>query len=144
MDFNTLLTAMFTNGIGAACAAAVLYFGWWRETRTIPQMLETFGKAHANGLAAFTRSQDSLQTSFQARNDKALEVFSLLVREERAIYQKWHDENRGRLDKIMDELKEQRHYTRDLAHQMGLRQAVEEEQYRVGHLSDPDVPGSKS
>ncbi len=110
MDFNTLLTAIFTNGIGATCAAAVLWFSWYRETRTIPDLMK----------------------SFSTVNEKALTTFADMLREERTVCQKWHEENRERLDQLMLEQKEHRHWLRDLAHQLGVKQALEEERKRRG------------
>ena len=68
MDFNTLLTAILTNGIGAACAAAVLYLSWYRETKTLPSLVDAFTKT----------------------NDKALQVYSDISKEERTTCQRWH------------------------------------------------------
>ena len=113
---NALITAMVTNGIGAVCAAAVLWFAWHRETKTIPHMMGTFSKA-----------LETAQSAFIDRNDKALETFAQLTREERTLYQKWHDENRDRLDRILVENKEHSHYLSNLAHSLGLRQALEEQ-----------------
>ncbi len=113
MDFTTLLTGIMTNGIGAVCVAAVLWFAWLRETKTIPEMLR----------------------SFEVRNDKAIDTFASLIREERAsrreediIHQMRHEENRILLEKIIAEIKEGRHLTLNLAHALRLRQAVEQEQ----------------
>lgn len=116
MDVNQLITAVITNGIGAVCAAAVLWFAYYRETKTIPDMIK-----------AFTEAQQGAQSSFDARNNKVVDTFAGLIREERSVYQRWHDENRTRLEKLAEETKENRHYIRDLANQVGLRQAVEKE-----------------
>lgn len=110
MDFNALITAIMTNGIGGVCAAAVLWFAYYRETKTIPKMLDTF----------------------QGMQAKAIETFAQLTREERAIYQIWHNENRARLDQLVIEARETRHYLRDMAHAMGLKRAVDEERRKKG------------
>lgn len=125
MDFNTLLTAIFTNGIGAVCAAAVLWFAWYRETKTIPQMMTTFADV-----------QKVTTTSFEARNERTLETFAAVLREERTVCQKWHEENRNRLDQLILEQKEQRHWLRDMAHQLGVKQALEEERRRRGEPTE--------
>ena len=114
MDFNTLLTAIFTNGIGAVCAAAVLWFSYYRETRTIPDLMKSFGEA----------------------NEKALTTFAEMLREERMVCQKWHEENRQRLDMLILEQKENRHWLRDMAQQLGIKQALEEERRRRGEPAE--------
>lgn len=141
MDFNTLLTAIATNGIGAACAAAVLWFAWFRETKTIPAMMDTFTRSNTATLESFEKREKRLieshndqhektLASHERREAKALELFGTLVREERTLYQRWHEENRDRLDAVFSEIKELRHFGRDLANQLGLRKAVEEAQAR--------------
>ena len=117
MDFNQLITALITNGIGAVCAAAVLWFSWHRETKSIPKMMDTFASTL----------------------DKAMTTFAGVIHEEREVCQRWHEENRQRLDQILVETKENRHYLRDLAHQVGLRKAVEHERIRQG-INDPQLP----
>jgi hypothetical protein len=124
------LNILMNNGIGAGCAAAVLLLSWYRETKTIPAMVEAFNQAHLRGVEQLNETQRLLQSSFAERNAKALDTFSVLVREERQVYQKWHEENRDRLDKLMDDLKESRHLTRNLAHQLGLQQAVDADMKR--------------
>ena len=111
MEFNALLTAVLTNGIGAACAAAVLYLSWYRETKTLPALVDSFTKTH----------------------EKALLVFTDISKEERAVCQKWHEnnlaqhkENRDVNQQVMAELKEQRHLLYNLLNQLGLKKAVEE------------------
>lgn len=114
MDFNTLLTALVTNGVGGVCAAAVLWFAYYRETRTIPELMRTF-----------TDAQTVVISSFEGRNDKIMETFATVMREERSVCQKWHEENRQGLTQLLAEMKDQRHLIRDLAHQAGLQKAVE-------------------
>ncbi len=115
VDLTTILTAIVTNGIGAVCAAAVIFLSWHRETKTIPDMVKTFSD-----------TLGAVQAGFELRNNKTLELFATLVREERQLYQKWHDEDRDRLDHIIIDLKEQRHYLNNVANQLGLRKAVED------------------
>lgn len=119
MDLNTLLTSMLNNGIGAICAAAILLFAWMRETKTIPMMLETF----------------------QRTMKEALDTFSENNEKERMIYQKWHEENRDRLDKLMQDGKEHRHYLANLANLVGMRQAADRavaEEKRAREARDQD------
>jgi hypothetical protein len=115
MDPNVVFTAIVNNGFGPVCAAAILIFAWLRETKTIPKMMETFQAVNKE-----------TQEAFSKRNDDALQTFATLTREERTTYQKWHEENRDRLDRMFLEQKEGRHIMLNLAHQLGLRQAVEE------------------
>lgn len=136
MDLNQLVTAIVTNGIGAVCAAAVLWLAYYRETKTIPKMLETF-----------TGAMTAAQVSFEARNTKVVDTFAQMAREERTNYQRWHEETMARLTQIMTELqqtrlqmaaemRENRHYLRNLANQLGLRAAVEAERKKL-ISSDP-------
>jgi gas vesicle protein len=138
VDFNTLITALVTNGIGAVCAAAVLWFAWYRETRTIPAMMKTFAD-----------SMQATQVSFEARNEKVVDAFSAVHREqqqtfaeqataERTTCQKWHEENRHMLTQVLQETKENRHYIRDLAHVAGLRKALEEQEAKQSKRSPKD------
>lgn len=108
-------TAIVTNGIGAVCAAAVLWFAYYRETRTIPQMM-----------AAFTTSLTAAQAAFEARNNRVIDTFADQMSQERAVCQKWHEENRQKSEQILLETKENRHLIRDLAHVAGLRKAIED------------------
>lgn len=127
MAINDLLTVIVTNGIGVVCAAAVLWFAYYRETRTIPDMLK-----------AFADTQAAAHSSFEVRNAKVVDSFVKVIAEERATCQKWHEENRERLDRLAVETRENRHYLRDLAHQIGLRRAVEEERAKRGQAREED------
>lgn len=42
MTLESLITMIATNGIGAVCAGAMLWFMYFQQTKTIPAMLETF------------------------------------------------------------------------------------------------------
>jgi hypothetical protein len=121
MSFPELVTAIATNGIGLICAAAVLWFAYYRETRTIPDMMRTF-----------TASMERANTSFEHRNQGVLETFALAIKDERQTCERWHIENlkqhdqqRDRMDQMLLEQKENRHLIRELSHQLGLRQALE-------------------
>ncbi len=120
MDFPQLLTTLLTNSIGAACAGAVLWLAWWRETKSIPQMVE-----------AFTKSTATMQSHFADRQAELLKTFAELTREERTNYQKWHEENRSRLDMILVGQKEGRHTINNLAHEQGMKKAIEDAEKRV-------------
>jgi deoxyribodipyrimidine photolyase len=133
VDFNTLLTAVITNGIGAACAAAVLWFSWHRETKTLPEMVRSFTATIKELAEKLEKKNTEMLTAFETRNDKLLELAVDLSREERTIYQRSHDENRARLEGIVADLKEQRHFINNLAHQAGLKKATEEAQARAQH-----------
>lgn len=93
MDANTMVNVLVTNGVGVVCAGAMLWLSWYRETVSIPKIMDTM---------------------------------LTLVREERTVCQKWHEENRECLANILAEVRENRHYQRDLAHMLGLRNAVDE------------------
>ncbi len=133
---DQLLTVLLNNGIGVACAGAVLWFAWHRETHTIPNLT----KAFTDSQKVFTDAITDLQDKFEQRNVKIMEVFTELVREERQNYERWHTENRERLDKLLGELKENRHYTRDLANQIGLRHAVELERTKARAMAGQQPP----
>ena len=71
MEMNTLVTAIFTNGIGVVCAAAVLWFAYYRETKTIPLMMQTFDRS----LQQFTETVGLMQNSFGERNKQNLDTW---------------------------------------------------------------------
>lgn len=121
-----ILTIAVNNGIGVACAAAVLMFAWFRETRTIPGMIAAFTKSQEAQQKAFTEVQALTAASFESRNDKLLAAFTEAVREQRAVDERHHGENRDRLDKNTSEIRELRHDVREVSNQIGLRKAVEE------------------
>lgn len=133
-----MITAVVTNGIGAVCAAAVLWFAYYRETKTIPALMQTFAEAHSRSLETFALAQRSANESYEGRQGKLLDTFARVNSEERATCQKWHEENRESLMRIAAETRENRHYIRDLAHQIGLRRAVDEERAKRGHQGDDD------
>lgn len=124
MDLTTIIV---NNGVGVACAVAVLWFAWWRETHTIPNLTNAFTSSQK----MFTDGLTLLQDKFSERNTKMLETFTQLVREERQGYERWHVENREKLDNLLTEIRDNKHYMRDLANQLGLRRAVEEEQNKL-------------
>jgi hypothetical protein len=130
VDINALINAVINNGIGVGCAMAVLWFAWYRETKTIPDMVATFAA-----------TLKLVQESHDTRNNKSLDLFSNLVREERNIYQRWHEENRGKLDGMIEDLREQRHAIRNLANDLNLKSAVEKAekaaQTRKANLEKP-------
>lgn len=139
MDFNQLITAIVTNGIGAVCAAAVVWLSYFRETRTIPKMLETFAQVQkemtdSQSRAAketsemYAKSMSNMADKFASCQKETMDLSLSLVREERSICQKWHEENRAALNVLLQETRENKHYLADLAHMMGVRRAVEEEQ----------------
>jgi hypothetical protein len=88
-------------------------------------LLVQFRAAHDKAIDSFNRNMEVLQTTFGQRNDKALDSFTQMMREERETCQRWHEENRALLAKVLDETKENRHYISNLANQLGLRDAVE-------------------
>lgn len=125
---DSIFSILINNGIGVACAAAVLWLSWYRETKTIPSILKTFESAHQHSMETLKRTQQEMHAAFAERNAKSLEVFTQLVREERTNYQRWHEENRQRLDAMAEEVRDNRHLIKNLAHQLSLRQAMEKQQ----------------
>jgi gas vesicle protein len=123
MGVNELVTAIATNGIGLVCAAAVLWFAYYRETKTIPLMMGTFNQS----LKQFSDSVGVMQDAFTERNRDTLKTFSDQMTAERTTCQKWHEENRQAWMQVMTETKENRHLIRNLGNQLGLRSAVEAE-----------------
>ena len=136
MDFNQLITAVITNGIGACCAAAILWFAYYRETKTLPELIRAFSTTQKETTIAFTTTQKDSQESFEARNNKIVDAFTTLIREERTVYQRWHEDNRTRLEAINKETREVRHAVLNLSQQIGLRQAVEAERAKQLHHDD--------
>ncbi len=94
MDLAGAVSMVATNGIGVACAALVVWLAWYRETRTIPAMMDHFAESQNQNVKAFAAAQKL-----------ALENFATMVREERANYERWHTENRARLDALATELR---------------------------------------
>jgi hypothetical protein len=119
VDFNALLTAIMTNGIGAACAAAFLWFAYYRETHSLPEIMKTF-----------TDVNKEIQASFEARSNKTVDLFTAMVHEERVLCQKWHDEHVTRLDRLFEEAKENRHALQNVLQQMSTCHAIEAERQR--------------
>jgi len=126
--------------VGAGLLGLVL--GWLllihlpQKDKQLVQLLETKDKQiaesivnhdriHARSLETFKTTIEVLQNTFDRRAQNNLEVFSETLKEERAVYLRWHEDNRDRLDNIMMNQKEQRHYLMNLAHQLGLQRAVE-------------------
>ncbi len=120
MDFPSLAAALLTNSIGAACAGAILWLVYWRETKATPKMIEAFAKLAADS-----------QLQFATRQAELLKTFADLSREERTNYQKWHEENRSRLDMILVGQKEGRHTVNNLAHELGMKKAIEAAEKRA-------------
>ncbi len=50
---------------------------------------------------------------------------------EREVCQKWHEENRGRLEMLLAGQKESRHAVNNLAHELGMKKAIEAAEKRV-------------
>jgi len=141
---NEILTILINNGIGVACAAAVLWFAWYRETKTIPAILsrydavlKTFEEMHQRGVETQGHTHETMQAAFASRNAKSLEVFTQLVREERTNYQRWHEENRQRLEEMSHEIRDNRHLIHNFAHQLGLKQALETQLSQIKQEEQP-------
>lgn len=94
LEMEDFVKIAVNNGIGFTCAIFVMWVSWYRETKTLPKILDNFTQ---------------------------------LTREERSNYQRWHEENRDRLDRIIADQREQRHYSKNLAHLIGMKQAMDEE-----------------
>jgi gas vesicle protein len=106
---------------------------YYRETKTIPALMQTFTETIAGIQKDNSKSLTLAQESFERRNKALLDTFSEMSREERQTCQRWHEENRDELRGILQEQKDTRHYIRDLAHVAGLRKAEEEvEKRRAG------------
>lgn len=150
MEFNQLMTAVATGGTGIACTAAVIWFMHHRETKTLPAMMQTFTEAQQAQQLAFANARAEAERVAEARHTKTLDTFALMTREERQTCQKWHEENRAdtlrfheenqkTLARLSDETKDHRHDLRGLAHQLGLKQAIEEERAKFVARED-DTP----
>jgi Sec-independent protein translocase protein TatA len=135
MDVNQLITALATNGIGLVCAAGVLWFAYYRETKTLPKLMDTFAAA----MTTFQGTVEEIQKSFESRQQKLVDAFSQQAREERTTCQRWHEENRQVLVQLMQEAKENRHYLRDLANQLTLAKAVEAKRRERGIKSQVEL-----
>lgn len=119
-----ILTILINNGVGVACAAAMLWLAWYRETKTIPAMMRTFSDAQQRGTETLTELSKGMQEGFAERSQNTLNTFTQLVREERQVYQQWHEDNRGRIDNLAVEVKENRHLLRNLVQEFKLRNEV--------------------
>jgi hypothetical protein len=139
IDPTSFITAIITNGIGVVCCAVVLWFMYYRETKTIPALMQTFTETLAGIQKENGKSLSLAQESFERRNKALLDTFGTMSREERQTCQKWHEENREALVQILQETKENRHYIRDLANVAGLRKAEEEAEKRRVEREDGDA-----
>jgi hypothetical protein len=136
VDLNTLVTALVTNGIGAVCCAVILWFMYYRETKTIPGLMQTFTSTVERIQKDNNTAGTLANESFERRNTALLESFTTLTREERQTCQQWHEENRQALIQILQETKENRHFIRDLGNVAGLRKGVEEAERRQRETRD--------
>lgn len=123
-SFMDLINILINNGVGVACAAAVLWLAWYRETKTLPALIATFESANKRNSDAMSAMTEGMQKGFTDRNQRALDAFTTIVREEREVYQRWHEENRGRLEHLATEVKENRHMIREMVHEIRLKNQI--------------------
>jgi hypothetical protein len=131
IDPTSFITAIITNGIGVVCCAVVLWFMYYRETKTIPALMQTFTETLAGIQKENGKSLSLAQESFERRNKALLDTFGTMSREERQTCQRWHEENREDLRTILQEQKETRHYIRNLAHAAELTKAADEAERKL-------------
>lgn len=133
VPLDKLIEVIINNGIGVGCAIVILLVFYFRETKTIPIMFKNF----SDGLHVIENSQHSgiealkdlvrdIEKNNSDRSNRALEVFQQMVSEERSNYQRWHEENRGVISGLTNEIKENRHAIKNIAHEFGMKRAVEQ------------------
>jgi dimeric dUTPase (all-alpha-NTP-PPase superfamily) len=123
------------------CCAVVLWFMYYRETKTIPALMQTFTETIAGIQKDNSKSLTLAQESFERRNKALLDTFSEMSREERQTCQRWHEENRDELRTILQEQKDTRHYIRNLAHVAGLTKAAEEAERKLSEEREGNDAG---
>lgn len=129
---DKLAEIVVNNGIGVGCALMMLWLLWFRETKSIPALFDSFDKArsasteshrqdleaaikaHQQDLALLQEMHKKLQDTFADRNEKTLGTIAKMVGDSMANYQKWHEENRDRLDELAQEIRHNRHLLKGL------------------------------
>jgi hypothetical protein len=141
IDPASFITAVITNGIGVVCCAVILWFMYYRETKTIPTLMTTFTETLAGIQKDNGKYLTLAQESFERRNKALLDTFGAMSREERQTCQKWHEENREDLRTILQEQKDTRHYIRNLANVAGLTKAAEEAERKLSEEREGNDAG---
>jgi hypothetical protein len=114
VDINQVVQSIGNGGVLVVIAALFILLAYYRETRTIPNMLATFSADAKSTRDTHTEQLRELIIAFENQ-----------MKVERETGQKWHEENRRDNSQVLFEMKEQRHYIRDLAHEAGLQRATE-------------------
>lgn len=127
MDLTQIVAAVATNGVGVVAVAAVLWFAYYRETKTIPTLVQSFNGANQAALEAFAQANKEANSSFEARQANVIAAFTDVAKQERALCQLWHQEHMAKLEQVLTETKEHRHQLRDLINAAGLRRAADEQ-----------------
>jgi hypothetical protein len=91
---ETILTALENFGIGGLFAGALIWFMWYRETKTIPALMEQVSRE---------------------------------LQAERALCQRWHEENLKDHQALMEGQKEIHHAVQELQQHLRLDQALMEQ-----------------
>jgi hypothetical protein len=86
---DTILTALENFGIGGLFAGALIWFMWYRETKTIPALMEQVSKE---------------------------------LQAERALCQRWHEENLKDHQALMEGQKDIHHAVREVQEHLRLEQ----------------------
>jgi hypothetical protein len=100
---------------------------YYRETKTIPALMQTFTETIAGIQKDNSKSLTLAQESFERRNKALLDTFSEMSREERQTCQRWHEDTR--------------HYIRNLANVAGLTKAAEEAERKLSEEREGNDAG---
>lgn len=110
---------------------------------TFDKAIGVFEKAQTKAMESQYATQQMMQESFSERTDKTLDSFTRLVREERSNYERWHGENRALLNRVAEEIKENRHSMKDIAYSIGLKKTLREFEAGKRTPSNPYTEGGE-
>jgi hypothetical protein len=115
MDFSEILRLVTANGVGVAFAVAALWFVWYRETKTLPGMTQSFVAA-----------MKTLQEGFSDRDLKLVAFMSDRMREDRRLYELLHEEVKQLMSTVVIEARANRDLIRAIAVKLGTAPVAED------------------
>lgn len=126
MDVAQIASAIGNTGVLVVIAALFIWFAYYRETKTIPQMMAAFTAGAKESRESFEKQQCAARESCEKQHTELVKSFETQMDREREVCQKWHEENRQGNTQVLNEIKEQRHFIRNLAHAAGLQKALQD------------------
>ena len=113
------ISGWVTAAASVGLLGPVLYWLCYKHLPSKDIQMRDFMEAKDRQLTAAMVANESSQ-------NRLLETFTAVVREERQVCQRWHEENAAVLAQILQETKENRHTIKDMMHQLNLSRAVQE------------------